>query len=1105
MADYHESTMDLPESPDPLASSLRGVTTPVRATRSSTRKLQSTPKTYLVGRFSEVERSESRQASLESPYKASHIIASSPVRYSGVRGESPWRIRVTVEAEPEESNQSNDHTAGLGAITSIPDMNDPTDSLAESFDSPLSRGRTTTTIIPLKGLDSPPEPSTKKGRGRPRKSGTPIQRNGTPVPKRRQSKGQSSVGKEQHATNDIDSSLIALTNPISASDPPRSRGDAFVAHVPVARAKRRGRRKEISPLQIATDSEIDFNNGVDWLEASKPSSRNSSFDSALRDVQINKLPTPEPTTDQSMDGNTRNFGHIEGSLAQDEYPDLGISKFSPAKKTPVKQHSSMNTGHSSKEMSDPSKSSLEDETVPQNSSKHVEFLAPPPKCPSNSKSTENRTMTFKEFDSIMESEGFSMISTASLPSVKEHLNSPQQQAAPTNSENLAQNVKDASLGQSSRSQPLPTPEGSSPVPEEIAQNTKKDQTNTWVNTECSSMINPHDQSGLSNIRSSPPARVLGYQKPSTLHHYVTPSANASSPVMPPPLQVAAVGQISSLNEKNPRTSSISPVVRAGKSLQSVVSKVGSVLGSPFSSPVKSRKSEVVPFESFTADPFSGFSQKTRRELGAGLRLGESIAGDNHRSNKRDVRSLSRDQDDVFTDSSAAEEPGAHFRNLNDQFASKDRSDEVRYPSLRRAALQLPSPAKSQDDGDAMDWTEHSITKRHILEPGSKVPIQRDTSMQEYDEDESKLSRPDQSMVNHSTLEDREIRWQRERERVSRSINQASSDEVIVIESSDVESEDDQLNHSSEQHSRQPTTDGSRSKSEGSHNSSDSQTTLPHLGQDLVSTYPLKPARGKIPSPWRRGRDGSIIYSDEVLPQSSPSKALSTIDESMMSNGTAEASPSQSADFTSKSCHNSTAAASAQRVESIYQGSSTSTLQAAPPYEGFLAPPDCISNGQKVPLTSSWQSNHYAALNYLWRQGGKKASPLLPFRHTSTPMESVTDSGSLYHTISSTGSVLGCRFTDNGDETEISQVEVELLGRFRSLCEDQAACWDDWYILGQLFAIVVDARNKRVERHLCRVPIDQDISGFIRPESSRVERAVVADQPLPDGEGNCILM
>ena len=881
------------DSPDPLASSLRGVVTPVRTTRSSAKKI--------VSGSGRMAGTESRQRSLESPYKESHIITRSPSKYPGARGESPWRIRVTVEAEPEESHTQSSSPQKMAK--------DPTDSLAESFDSPLSRGRTTTTTVPLKGLDSSASP-TKKSRGRPRKSGTPTRRTSTPAPKRRQS---------------------VVKSPGTAVAPPildRSE-DPFV--VPVTRATRRGRRKELSPVHVATDSETDYNDGVGWHEAA---GRHSRLESALRDVQINKVLTPEPGMNNLAD---------KSIVSRNESLDRRSQKTSEI-------------------------SSSSNDILPKKADSQFEFLAPPPK-----------KAGFKEFDSVLESEEFSMISTASLPSVKEHLNSPH--IPPAQATPAENSTKDNGV--------VKSPEGSLPPDDP---RTKNIHTNTWLNAECSSMINPPDQS--TDVRSSPPARVLGYHQSSMSSHDVTPAGN-TSPDLPPPLQA---NPKSGPNQAHPRPA-ISPVVRAGRSLQSAVSRVGSVLGSPFSSPVKSRISDDQAFS-----PFSGFSQKTRRELGAGLRLGESIAGTNDGSSP-----LNADQDDVFL--------------------SAKRPSNIRYPSLSKAILQLPSPAKSQDDGDAMDWTEHSIAKRHTLEPGSKV------SVKAYDE-------RDQSAGHHSTLEDREIEWQRERARVSQSINQASLEEVIVIESSEADFEPD---------TRHSTINGVA---------------------ELISTHPSQPARGKIPSPWRRGRVASMVYSDEIPPPSSPSKALSTIDELAIPS---EASPSR---------------------PTARKGFPVEPTPLAPPSE--LLPPACISSKM---ASTSWQSNHYAALNYLWRHDGKWTSPLLPFRHTLMPLEPITDSGSLYHTVSSTdGSILGCRVTDRRDEMEVSAVEAALLGAFRSLCEGGAACWDDWYILGQLFAIVVDARNKRVERHLRRVPADQDVSGFLG-----LEHGKATDQPLPDGEGNCTLM
>ena len=77
---------------------------------------------------------------------------------------SPWRIRVTVEAERDE----------------------PAENTLRSYNNTYQRAieRTTTTTVPLKDADDSPMDSPKKHRGRPRKSlNSPLKKAGTPKPK----------------------------------------------------------------------------------------------------------------------------------------------------------------------------------------------------------------------------------------------------------------------------------------------------------------------------------------------------------------------------------------------------------------------------------------------------------------------------------------------------------------------------------------------------------------------------------------------------------------------------------------------------------------------------------------------------------------------------------------------------------------------------------------------------------------------------------------------------------------------------------------------------------------------------------------------------------
>ncbi|KAF2136981.1 uncharacterized protein K452DRAFT_322115 [Aplosporella prunicola CBS 121167] len=98
----------------------------------------------------------------------------------GGRGASPWRIKVTVEAEQDDDDD---------CIT---------------VKRPSTRIETKTTTIPVKGLES--SSPVKKGRGRPRKSDTAPpatqKRNGTPIRRRRKSVTKSPEDESDSSFND---------------------------------------------------------------------------------------------------------------------------------------------------------------------------------------------------------------------------------------------------------------------------------------------------------------------------------------------------------------------------------------------------------------------------------------------------------------------------------------------------------------------------------------------------------------------------------------------------------------------------------------------------------------------------------------------------------------------------------------------------------------------------------------------------------------------------------------------------------------------------------------------------------------------------------------
>ncbi|MCJ1460281.1 hypothetical protein MMC28_010660 [Mycoblastus sanguinarius] len=612
---------------------------------------------------------------------------SSPTRSLASRAHStsPWRIRLTVSAEQVDGIRG-------GCIA----KSSPTKRVTEC---------TTTTTVPLKDGDDTPPAVAKRGRGRPRKSmDSPVKRHGTPKPN--QDGRRRTIPKASDVAQDLD--------PSKATNPPkknRGRPRKSIESTPeslcavgkdvvqqtsgktlaagsVARSRSKGRRKEITPMNISHDPENES-----LLEAVKN-------DPALGDTA--------DTVDQ------------RGSDPTDEH---------------------------------------------------------------------------QEFDSILESEGFSMVSVSSLPSAGGTSISPAEQ--------------DGKLGLSGASL------------------------------------------GLADAQFTP--------------------SKTSSLSLPPPLQDIQPHLSSrTLAKSMGGTPKLARVVRAGIALQGVLSPKnrGPEPGSPLQPKPTVRDQPPVLQTSNSPKErldnlFSGFGAGTRRELKAGLRLGEELAkrqraAPQRRSAKMDV------EDDVFSRNvrlgaivDYPRLPGYNGQNPGYSLKVPDPGRQVTYPSLSNN--QLPSPERSEvdPDEDRIDWKANATEVSRFAEcrsvgqtSGNDTPIKVEDSTQ--DPSTAQIPAADATAIDFTMLA-KEADWQREREAVSRQIEMANKSQVIVIES-DEEGDEEQDNGDDDIWQAQAR----------SMDTTEVLTTNDPEGSDILPEPEVfKPRRSKLPSLWRR--DSQIIYSDEVEP------------------------------------------------------------------------------------------------------------------------------------------------------------------------------------------------------------------------------------------------
>jgi serine/arginine repetitive matrix protein 2 len=343
---------------------------------------------------------------------------------------SPQKIRVTVEAG--ESDVENTYAT-------YADYNDGDDVSPTLGPVSRRRERTTTTTIPLKGLSDSEEEVTqsvatpKRGRGRPRKTaGTPVPakkkpgRSSTPTQRtgRRKSVGDLVDGDDEE---DINFELGKSVEVNRGKKGSRSRSRKGTKPTPAPQTqnaanepsisvpKRRGRRKSLPPAEVDVLEDESNSSNTDRHRGSELPTSMETIDSNGR-----YSVSPDPII-RSM--TSRGVGE----------PDVVIARFDPGNETPHR------TGWSSPRVfeAQPSGSRCRSDNYPSPSLSpdkmtfdlpDKEVMAGGAHEPSDEDNYEDEALDgvgeMREFDTILESEGFSMISVDSVPSLREHLSSP---------------------------------------------------------------------------------------------------------------------------------------------------------------------------------------------------------------------------------------------------------------------------------------------------------------------------------------------------------------------------------------------------------------------------------------------------------------------------------------------------------------------------------------------------------------------------------------------------------------------------------------------------------------------------------------------------------
>ena len=670
---------------------------------------------------------------LKTPPTAPSFV-SSPTRSSTRRESviSPWKIRVTVDAERDER------------IPSILELDSPSRRLTN---------RTVTTRVPLRGGDDSSASPSKRSRGRLRKSlNSPTKRPATPKPGATRKRRTMAEILGEVGENGEGSVAAARKRGRPRRSPKVSEKGTWNDQTPqeaFARPRSRGRRKAITPMKISTDQTAGTGDPVPPENplhdralkgksgnASPPKTNVSSGQDFViySDSQGYKIPSLKSISGMKNSASTRREVEVatpeaseQESVLERRDEAMWRSMLRPSFRSPRPTQISP---------------SLED-TVQPTDLEQEEAPAVPATDP---------THEHHEFDSIMESEGFSMISASSLPSA----------------------------GQRSQ--------GSAEV-----------------------------------------SRVSG-TAPVQAHTPVNATTDESMP--PPPLPPKIPESERPLNTTGDGTPRLMRVVRAGNALNGAIEPPEVGICPPAENPQNKRISNGNTSQSVSDDVFGGFGAVTRRELRAGLRLGEELA-----------KRYSTDVQGSNGSSGKTSKSVDGSRDLLPKSPTSQNRPEPEYSSQQK---QLPSPEDSEvmDDGQ-MSWKVISPAK-----PSSPLGSQQ--------------SSPDCSCHSHhypvedTMMREQDEKWQREREAVSRQIDMANASQVIVINSDD----EDEVNEDQEEDNFDVWQEEANSSNVRVSEAQDS--IHPFAGVSV------RPPRSKLPSPWRRNTE--LLYSDEltaVLDNSSP--------------------------------------------------------------------------------------------------------------------------------------------------------------------------------------------------------------------------------------------
>ncbi|EXJ67337.1 uncharacterized protein A1O5_09350 [Cladophialophora psammophila CBS 110553] len=693
-------------------------------------------------------------------------VPSSPFRTVSEQNLSPWKIRVTVEAQPEDADMESN--------------------------APLIKARTPKTKIPLQPESPPAEQPKISAKGRKsRSNSTKNKRDETPFSDRR----NSSRSRRQSVT-DLD--IIPLGDD--------SEEDDWLEQKKSPR-KRRNSRKSTSGANTTTQRD----------SPSKPSisnPRSSSFE-------------VRPDTDVEASDGLMEQGDARAESQSPELRKINLNQVSVrpralSTKSNVENDYENKDTVVSKKMRSPSvQQQMEVRKVSINSALSYPTPSPTSSCHGDSDDVggppDDRALPKQHenegFDTILESEGFTMIDLDTLPSVKRPLSSPPDKGSTSG---LYPSDIDECKTQPLIAEPLGRAKSCLAASNPSATR----------DTVSYPVIRPDESELSSTVPSSPPA----LEKDQALLKVPSSSAGVGRKVTPLPYSSPKLPSPPRHNVRRTphhQHRASAGAVFAGIALQEVVSPDHPTERAPVSKQETPSNHAGVNENSAL---FVGFDCGTQRELRAGLRFGEELAN------------------------RLASHPVHRPTSFKAKSPESDKVSDAKVPVV------------SEQQCRAQVWRGENLVQHTPVHTGSNTE-QSDKVSMVHTPPVPARKHPEHSIIDTQARRERE--WQLEREAVSREIQNASESQVIVIDSDDEEEQAiataarpevaypdieaeagdetdiwlaEAKNSSSPESAAQASTNSLFTRSE--------QIKQRQRAQEVVS----RARRSLIPSPWKRGED-----------------------------------------------------------------------------------------------------------------------------------------------------------------------------------------------------------------------------------------------------------